>query len=806
MEKDINSNDDQQTTTNNEMSFLEESSGPKIHIKDILIILQRNLIWLVLCSMIGAMIGNFKGRKETRIYSSVASIVLKDSSTSTNSSLREANVRRDLFKDPLLYSSSIENEIKMLCSMTTMQKVTQNLKLNIEYTQYTQVVKRTKNLYGESPIEVDFIDLGDNDYADFLFTPKNILEGIITINEEVTIPVKYDDTVQLPLGRIVIHKTWFYSRACYNSTIKISHHSLWNIASHYCNAISVDYADAGSLFNVSLRDPSPKRCADVINETVKVYNEDAINDKKRIVAYTYDYINDRLQTLHSDLGIQESELASFKSDNELLNISDLGQNFVSTSIETSEEVSKLRRCLSAARYLMHFNENNTKNTLIPPSFELDDENINNVISQFNEDVLKLEKYKSENNPIVKNLQTEQNVLKQSLAKLLDVYTKSIENRIAEAQKISADAKKEMKKVPQKQIYIENIERLQKIQEALYMQLLSKREEILISQPAIEGNAKIIDPAQPNYSPISPNTRKNTLTGLLIGLCIPFAVFFLRLILDTRVHNSFDISKKVTAPLLIEIPQREKKDKRDIVVENKKKDAISESFRMLRSKIDFLGDTNQEGARVIMITSMLSSSGKTFVASNLAACLGIAGKKVLLMDMDLRKGTMTHKFYSRRNIGMSHYLTGKTDDIDELIHHDTIAPSIDCIFSGRIPPNPAELLDNERFANLMNTLRSRYEFIILDSVPINVVDATIIRHYVDNTFFIIRAQRFDKRMLPEVEGIYRDKVFPNLAVIINSVKFAKAKKRFGYGYGYGYGYGANSTYGDDEKLSSEETTN
>ena len=529
-----------QNSEQTDLSFLEESKGPKLHIKDILFTILRNLHWLILCGAIGATIAFFYVHRQNRIYESSAKIVLRGNTNNGDNTLREASVK-GMFTNKPLYNSTINNEVMILTSKTTMLRVVENLELNVTYTATTRLVKRKKDLYGESPIKVNFIDNNDNDYVAIKVTPIDDKQIRIQYGEYKPIVAPLNDTVATAAGRIVINRTWFYTPDFYNIPIDVVHANTIDVAEYYRHAMSVVRDDDyNTIVNLTLRDLSPLRAADIINEVIKVYNDDAVNDKKRIIAFTYDYINERLSLLHADLGDQETALATFKRDNQLLDIDNYGQSFMATNIESSQEVDRLKKQLSLARYLLQVNETNNTNALIPPSIGIEDNNVMAVIGRFNDIVLKLDKYENKSNPVVKNLVEEQNTLKVNLSRLLDVYIGVLQERIADAQAIASRASGKMRQVPEKQLYIENVERLQKIKEELYLNLLSKREELLISQPSIEGNAKVIDEARVNRVPISPNETKSTLIGLLIGLLVPIAIFFLRKILDTQVHYYSDI--------------------------------------------------------------------------------------------------------------------------------------------------------------------------------------------------------------------------------------------------------------------------
>jgi capsular exopolysaccharide synthesis family protein len=222
--------------------------------------------------------------------------------------------------------------------------------------------------------------------------------------------------------------------------------------------------------------------------------------------------------------------------------------------------------------------------------------------------------------------------------------------------------------------------------------------------------------------------------------------------------------------------------------------VSEAFRILRTNLSFMSVDNP--VKVIMTTSSVPHSGKTFVASNLATTLATSGCKVLLIDLDLRRRTLT-KLMGHRNDrrGVTSYLTGAIENIKDIITTSEVDSNLDMIFSGPQPPNPTELLMAKRMEELVASLRDRYDYIIIDSVPaLSVADAMVIDRYVDHTIYVVRQGNLDRRQLPDIEQLYSDKKFHSMSIVFNGATLTKRS----YGYGYGYGYGYNYSY--DEELS------
>jgi capsular exopolysaccharide synthesis family protein len=219
----------------------------------------------------------------------------------------------------------------------------------------------------------------------------------------------------------------------------------------------------------------------------------------------------------------------------------------------------------------------------------------------------------------------------------------------------------------------------------------------------------------------------------------------------------------------------------IVVREDGRDMVSEAFRILRTNLSFMSVDNP--IQVIMLTSSIPHSGKTFVSSNLALTLATSGKRVLVIDFDLRRRTFSKQMGHRNDRrGLTSYLTNKISSLDDIITPSEIDSNLDFIFSGPQPPNPAEMLMSQRVDQFMSELRARYDFVILDSVPaMAVADAMIIDRLVDLTIYVIRQGNLDRRHLPEIENLHREKKFHNMCTILNGV--THHKRRYGYGYGY-----------------------
>ena len=283
-------------------------------------------------------------------------------------------------------------------------------------------------------------------------------------------------------------------------------------------------------------------------------------------------------------------------------------------------------------------------------------------------------------------------------------------------------------------------------------------------------------------------------GFLFGFCIATLILLIRMLTDTKVRSRKDIEEGVLVPFLGAIPKSE--DIKSDASEEHDNGIIPESFRVLRTNIAFLLKNKKE-AHIITVSSFNESSGKTFVVSRLAKSLMMNKKRVLLIDLDIRKGTLS-RICALGKPGMTDYLADDTLTVEDIIHRkvkDSTRP--DMIGAGTVAPNPAELLMSHRLDELIKEVSAQYDYIVVDSVPVGMVaDAAIIDRIVDLTLFVIRAGRFDRRQLPDVEQMFDQKKLTNMGIVLNDVTLEHNGYGYGYGYTHDYGYG----YGENRKKS------
>lgn len=790
------------------ISRREEENG--LNLMDLLRIGLANWYWFVLSVVVSMGIAFLYLKSTPYVYTRTASVLIKDEMRGGQLAT-EATAFEEL--NMLNVKSSVDNELLVFKSKRLMTEVARRLRLDVSYRMRTRL--RDVELYTRSPITVQFPDATEGMSFSFKVTPlseKEILFTDFPEPEDSVPPVKgiralLNDTVTTPVGRVVVMPSLHYTEDYYRVPVMVKKSNLKAVALA-CNAglQSTLASKMATIINLSINDVSPTRAEDIINTLIAVYNEDAINDKNQIAINTSNFINERLIIIEKELGGVDAEIETYKKENRLTDITSETGMYLQTSSRYQQEGLGLDNQLTLAKYIRNYLTDPLKSAdLIPANTGISDTNIEGLIGEYNDLLLKRDKLignSSDRNPVVMDMNNSLDALRQTIIRSVDNLITGLNIKIKNIRSQEEQTNRRISAVPTQQKYVLSVERQQKIKEALYLYLLNKREENALSQSITESNARIIDPATGNSQPISPKVKMVLLAALVMGCAVPAGILWLLTIMDTRVRGRKDVEDNLSVPFLGEIPLQDKTKKKErkfvMAVRENGRDAVSEAFRIVRTNMDFMRvNSEQEQMQVIMFTSLNPDAGKTFVSSNLAMSLALAGKRVVLVDLDIRKGTLSSNIGLLKE-GVTNYLSGKITATAPIIQQSEYHPNLDIITKGPVPPNPAELLLSKRLEDMIAELKEKYDYVILDNVPSNMIaDAVIVNRVADLTIYVIRAGKMDRRQLPEVEKLYKQRKFRNMAVLLNGVAY----KRSGYGY-YKYGYygryGYNYGYGYGEK--------
>ena len=746
------------------------------------------------------------------VYTRSASLLIKEEGKG-NSLSDVSGVLGDI--DFFQTNTNVNNEIQSLQSPAVMYDVVKRLHLDINYTKdgsfYDQV------LYGKDcPYEVSFIDLPDNEDLSFTIYPassnKGVQVGDFVRGEEEsgqTMNVLFNDTTETPVGKLIV-KPVLRDTVAYKEPVYVSRIGLQAATTAYASQLTVALSDEKStVINLSFQDVCIQRAEDVLNTLIAVYNENWIKDKNQIAVSTSMFINDRLGVIEQDLGNVDEDISSFKSENLLPDVQAAASMYMTQSSETQTQILAINTQLSMARYIRNYLTNTTsKNQLLPANSGIESSGIEQQIAEYNTMQLRrndLVANSSESNPLVVDLDESLQNMRGAIVTSVDNLIVTLNTQLRSLQQSEKQTTARIADNPSQGKYLLSVERQQKVKEALYLFLLQKREENELSQAFTAYNTRVITPPVGSMFPTAPIKRNILLVAFVLGLLIPVVIIFVRENMNTKIRGRKDL-ENLSLPFVGEIPlafrkKEQKSEAKNILIKQGSRDIVNEAFRVLRTNLEFMLDRKEDGkASIILFTSFNPGSGKTFLTINTAACLSLKQKRVLVIDGDLRHGSAS-AYVGRPSKGLSDYLGKRENDIDHLIVGNPAYPGLSILPVGTIPPNPTELLAEPRLAELVEMLRIRYDYILIDCPPVEIVaDTQIIEKLADRTLFVVRAGLLERDMLPELQRMYEEKRYKNMALILNGTEGGGSRYgyRYGYKYGYHYGYGNNSYYSNKIK--------
>lgn len=774
-----------------------------INLVDLFVHLLSKWKWYLLSLIICGSLSYYYYYKAPLVYSRMATIMIKDPSN------KNIAAGMDRF-DNIVNKVNLTNELLQFRSKFIIREVIQRLHIDVDY----QVKKkfRLEELYANTPITVEFDSVMPERYIAFEMTIKD--EKNIALNKIVGVDkakesyqIASNGTLTLGGEKLKFHPTSMMSKAWKGQTIYVTKNPISAKVGMYRGSLGVFQDEGSSIINLSIKDSNGARASDFLNTLINIYNEQTIIDKNRISVNSAKFIEDRLKIIEDELGGVENEILDYKLRNNIVSLATTTSQYISKSSAYSDAVVEQETQMKVAQYVKDYLADPENNGgLIPSNSGIGDAEIENQIAQYNTMKLKRDRLladSSDENPVVEELNRAMHEIRQSVVRAVDNKIVTIDTKRKDAMQQQNFAQGRANDMPVKEHGMLSIQRQQSIKESLYMYLLNKREENALAQTMVDNNARVIDAAEGSYMPISPVRNKIMLLGVLVGLAIPTVIFLFIMFMDTKVHSRKDVQSKTNIPFLGEIPFDPSQSKKWWEKQHEKTEQssmIRESFKILRTNMTFMGK-KEHRMQVITFTSFNEGAGKTYITSNLAKSLADSKKRVVMVDLDVRKRTLSHMFSGRKHIGVTNFLADESLKLDDIIYPVEGCENLDVIYGGQSAPNPAELLLDNRLDEMIEELRKRYDYIIADNVPVGVVaDATITNRISDLTIFVVRSGRLDRRQIPDMESLYQEGKLKNMAVVLNGVdpKYRGYGYRYGYGYGYGYGYRYGYGYGEEKK--------
>lgn len=766
----------------------QEANTP--HLRELIFQYLRYWPWFLITVLLALATAFLYLRYTTAVYESSATILIKDDK---NGGLSELAA----FQDLGLSSSNVsgfEDELLILKSKSLTERVVRELDLNIRY--FAEGNVKTAELYKGLPFNVFLLHPSDSmDFsgASFYILPKSEKKFDLW-NESQSSKIEYafGDTLSLSTYKIVVRPNLKVMADRDNTNldpIKVVINSILATVEASQRDIQVSQiVEKSNGIRLSMTSSNTERSEDILNELIHQYNEDAKEDRNMVARNTANFIAGRLVIISEELDSVETGKVEFKQSNKLTDIAVEGEIFLQSESEFTNKVLEVETKLELAKNIIDYVRNGSKSDLLPTNLGIEGEGTSSAITAYNHAVLernRLLRSSTEKNPVVINLDNQISELKLTVLEGLINSRRALEIKKNDLNAQEARLGSKLSAIPPKEKIFRSIVRQQEIKETLYLYLLQKREENAITMAVTTPKAKIVDYAYSSRMPVAPKKKIVMLAAFIIGLLIPFSVIYLRDILDNKIRDKSTIeSRSKDNPVIGEIPKLEKRDT-DLVQRNDRS-LLAESFRLLITNLQylFLGDSvNETKGKTIMVTSSIKGEGKTFVSVNLALTLADSGAKVVLVGADIRNPQLQrYDPDAPFKRGLVEYLVH--DDIlyNELLQQSEIHENLKILFSGSIPPNPAKLLMQPRVNELFETLRSNFDYIVVDTAPAMLVtDTFLINKYADTTLFVMRVGVSDKNLIDFALDTIKTKKLKNVAFILNSVNF----NNFGYGNRYEY---------------------
>ena len=746
------------------------------------------------------------------VYTRTATLLIEDNDKGGSISASEMS-----FADLGLFQSNtnVNNEIIAMSSPALMQDVVRRLHLDMTYSADGRF--HDEVLYGSTlPVTVALNEFTDGESASLtmyvdtsgavsLYDFRTVLNGENVRYKDV-VQGKVGETVETPLGGIVVNPTAFFHRVGSGMEITVSKSTLYGATTAYSSKLTVSLLQKeATVVSLSMKDVSVQRAVDVLNTLISAYNESWVSAKNQIAVSTSAFIDDRLRVIEHELGAVEEDISSYKSKNLIPDLQASSDLYIQQSSETEVKLLELSNRMYMVRYISDYmSREENAFELLPAGTGIESTGIEGQILEYNNKLLErnyLVASSSTSNPLVVDADQALQSMRATILTSLENYTVMLQNQMESLRQQESKATDRIAATPDQAKYLLSVERQQKVKESLYLFLLQKREENELSQAFTAYNTRLITPPVGSIAPTSPARMQILLIAFVLGLVIPMGVFFLKENGNTRLRGRKDL-ESMSVPYIGEIPMCDgkkssiryrlrnltrrgaKNDDVEVVVKEGVRNVVNEAFRVVRTNLEFMHVPSS--GHVYMTTSFNPGSGKTFITVNVAVSLAIRGRKVLVVDGDMRRATASRLLHSP-SIGISDWLSGRETDMDRILFRTDIHENLWMMPVGTIPPNPTELLQDGRLKELFDALKDSFDYIFIDCPPINIVaDTQIISKVADRTVFIVRAGLLERSMLPELEADFRDGRYPGLCMVLNGT--VSKGGRYGYSYGYSYGYG------------------
>src|SRR6218665_235273 len=746
--------------------------------------------WFVVSALFFFILGLVYIKMAVPVYHIKTSVLIKDAKKSLNVGEGNLGVLEGLSGFGGMSTNSIENELEIFKSKKLIRDIV--ISKNLQTQIFVDSRFKQIELFGDScPIQVVIVNEKKNKkFPKKPFELSKDKNYWLLESEELDYSQKivFNKLISLPFANIIIIPNRYFDleRIDLNTDkLHVSFNTTESAASQIQNSIEIDLANKdATVIDIFINSAQTDKAKTIIEALIAAYNKDAILDKNTESQKTKEFIDERISKISSELDNVETEKEDFKTSNGITDIFTETKINLETSAETKKKELELNGQLELTNDLISYLQNQNNFQALPSNIGLNNNDSNGAITNYNKMILernRLLETATIQNPLVIDITKQISVSKKAVEETLEKGKVGLQLALGEYLNEQSKLKSRIVQVPRQEKLFRNLERKQQIKENLYLLLLQKREEVAISLAVVAPKARLVEPVFISDEPVSPKKMFISLASLLIGLLLPFGAVYLKELLNTKIVEKDDLRELSTIPVIGEIPSIKKNVEH--LIKYNDLSPLAESFRILITNMNFMLDANKK-SKVVFVTSSIKGEGKTFVSMNLVLTLATSNK-VIIIGADIRNPQLKrYSENSKSKKGLTEFLYDESNSIEDVLFKNPIDERCDIIYSGSIPPNPTELLKNGRFFLLLEKLREKYEYIIVDTAPLLLVtDTLIITKNADVNLYVTRSNYTEKSLIEFANDAVATKKIDNVAFVLNDLN----NENFGYGNKYGYGY-------------------
>jgi tyrosine-protein kinase Etk/Wzc len=709
-----------------------------------------------------------------------------------------------VFSDISMFSESadakVEDEILVMTSRGVMKAVADQLDLNLRYFAQGDILET--EIYKSLPVVINFIAsdsiINATNFNFYIDITSDVGFQYRVYEDEAPKMIAFGETIDTNFGGMVITPGRQDMQNLVGQTYRIQLSSLDAVTQTLRNTVTIYKSSKGSkVLSVYLEDANPQKAKDIINTVISEYDRYTSMVKNYRSKNTAEFIDNRIELIASDLVNVDDSIVRFKTGNKITDVSSEAGQFLSSSAQNEQLLDESRTQLRLLSYMKtSLGTDNDSFEPIPANLGMGDGAISALSARYSEllsNRQRLMRSAGEKNLVVVELDQTLSNIRKNLRQNIDNAIRSLNIRINSLENQSSRINSKIFSVPGQERRLRSIERKQGIKESLYLYLLEKREEAAITLTATSPNLKIVDAPYTSGTPVSPNSQLIYIAALFAGLFIPFSIIYVKDLLDTKIHNKEDLEKLINdIPVLGEIPRLSVKELKQFVKRNDRS-LLAESFRIIRTNFDYVkrGRHVEDYNNVLFVTSTINGEGKSFFSINMALTYANTDKRVLLIGADIRNPQiefepLKQKTKQAAKIGLTEYLSDDAVLVGDAINTVEVGNNkIDVLLSGKIPPNPAELLMSDRMKPLFDEVSNQYDYVIVDTAPsMLVTDTLLFSQFAGHTVYMTRADYTEASILNFAKDLHDKEKLNGMMLVVNDVN----QSNFGYGAKYGY-YGA-----------------